>query len=266
MNKLKFSTRTMRTYMLFSALLVFAVPAMAQLPILPGIYDAAFGSAAANPSLITHGGANGGSSGVTIGPLNTTGAGFIYFATDSFLTSNCVPKDNTTNTYPTTSLNTWITDTNDGITASQGSVIGYYVFTPTTSTTHYFFCNATGTFSSGGVQAFHWTGFAGTLVSGGAAKGANASGTTVQVSTTLTPAVGGVCVAMIGTGSTVGTSPEPTIDSGFVSPAVDYSDYLGGTAYGVGDSYWLSTSASAIQPTWTVGTSGDLINTVTCFQ
>lgn len=194
--------------------------------------------------------------GFTTGSMDTSGASLLVLVAASFhgASTHGTPSDSKSNAW-TESLNAFVT-------ADTRCVI-WYVENPTVGSGHTFtWTNGITPPEALGYAAIVAAAFAGTVTSG-VADGAtsNASTNTTIQPGSLTPSQNGdVIVAGLGFGAT----NTPSVDSGFSTPTgIGFSS---GNHYGVSLAYLIQGTASAVNPTWTVGTSCALATVAHAFK
>ena len=144
--------------------------------------------------------------------------------------------------------------------SGNGRVHIRYAFNPTLSASHTFTLNGVATY-----PAIFIAGFSGMLTTSsvfqsGTDSGANLTGTTIQPGS-ITP---GNSPALVVSGVVAGSAQTFSINSGFTIS--DQLILVGGQSYGGGFAYLIQSSAAAVNPTWTVGSSAALTTDIAAFQ
>ena len=196
-------------------------------------------------------GANGGTLGTAPAAgstINTTGANLIVAMTSWYHAS---PEGTLTDS----KSNTWTQLTNSSGGSNSNARI-YYCYNPTVGSGHSFSYNGANTYPALCIQA--WSGAVASPFD--QQNGALATASTIQAGSITPTANNELIVAGIaaGTGFTA-----PTINSGLT---VSDTGLGGGSAFGNSMAYLVQSTAAAINPTWTVGSSTDLNAVIASFK
>lgn len=195
-------------------------------------------------SLVANVAIPGAPNGGTSSSIDTTGA--------TLLVIHVADADAVATTVSDSKGNTWTP-----LAARQNSVESqlYYCASPTVGSGHTFTTSASSAFPAGQVLAFSGVDASPFDVQ----NGNTTTDSTIQTGS-VTPAEDGSLI-VAGVGHVRGVSP--TIGSGFA--VTDSNALYGGTYYGAGAAYLVQTTAAAINPTWTLDSSGVLAATIAVF-
>lgn len=188
-----------------------------------------------------------GSSGATTVAKDTTGANLIVLAIAFDQFRACTVSDSKGNTWTAGTLSN-----------AAPSLQNFYCYTPTTDAAHTF--SVSGGSGGPGFSTIAMLAFSGANTpTSDQFHNNSASSTTVQPGS-ITPTLNNeVVVAAIA----FNVAATQSIDSGFTK--TDGVGLVGGIAYGLAVAYLIQTTATAENPTWTIGTSGSLVTSITSY-
>lgn len=195
-------------------------------------------------SLVANVAIPGAPNGGTSSSIDTTGA--------TLLVIHVADADGVATTVSDSKGNSWT-----ALTARQNSLESqlYYCASPTVGSGHTFTTSASSAFPAGQVLAF-----SGVDASPFDTQNGNTTTDSTIQTGSVTPAEDG-SLLVAGVGHVRGVSP--TIGSGFT--VTDSNALSGGNYYGAGAAYLVQTTAAAINPTWTLDSSGVLAATIAVF-
>lgn len=196
---------------------------------------------------------SGDTNSVTTPAIDTTGANLIYLAVSDFLVQPLgTISDNKGNTW------TIITVGGDGD-GNFCRISTYFCLNPTVGAGHTFTYSGTAVYPSMTALALSGAAAASVLDQ----KNTNSSLATTTLATgSVTPSENNEIV--ITSTSDLSVSGSKSIDSGFTIS--DQMLYSPGSFFGIGTAYLIQTSAGAVNPTWTYGTSTETVAEIATFK
>ena len=203
---------------------------------------------------VAHVGFGGTSSGGTSSGINTSGATLLVMTAS---TSSNVTIPTPSDSYS----NHWLQVLSQASSGtSDSTVLLYYVLNPTVGTGHTFTFSGTGTDSCAQVTAWSGVTISNTPLELGATTAASASASSIATGSITPTQNNSLIIAAYTLNSVTGS---PTINDSFA--VSDQTAYSNGVTYGGGQAHLIQTTATAVNPTWTLGGTGQVATAIAAF-